>query len=77
MGLGPDCPVGLCSFLCDKFSVVGQKAWCWALLDHSSIGGALALPLVEEEERTEGECGFGESVISGYGCGPMVHGKLP
>ncbi len=25
VGLGPDCPVGLCSFLCDKFSVVGKK----------------------------------------------------
>ena len=25
VGLGPDCPVGLCGFLCDEFSVVGKK----------------------------------------------------
>ena len=25
VGLGPDCPGGLCGFLCDEFSVVGKK----------------------------------------------------
>ena len=25
VGLGPDCPVGLCGFLCDELSVVSKK----------------------------------------------------